>query len=123
MAEHNDVGKWGEKVAQDYFLTHGYAIAGTNVRIGKVEIDLIVIKDNRICFVEVKTRSTDFKDPAEAIDTRKRARMTKAADLYVHTYNVPHDPQFDIFIVIGNPLHYTVEHIPDAFYPILNNGY
>lgn len=123
MAEHNEVGKWGEKVARDYFLVAGYAIAGENVRIGKVEIDLIAIKDNRICFVEVKTRSTDFKDPADAVDNRKRIRLTRAADLYMRTYNVPHEPQFDIFMVIGNPLSYKIEHIPDAFYPILNNGY
>lgn len=123
MADHNELGKWGEKVARDYFLTQGYAIAGENVRIGKIEVDLIVIKDDRICFVEVKTRSTDFKDPAEAIDKRKRVRMTMAADMYVRNYDVPFEPQFDIFIVIGNPLHYTTEHIPDAFYPLLNNGY
>lgn len=123
MAEHNEVGKWGEKVARDYFLTQGYAIAGENVRICKVEIDLIVIKDDRICFVEVKTRSSDFKDPAEAIDKRKRARMTMAADSYMRAYDVPHEPQFDIFLIIGNPQNYRMEHIPDAFFPLLNNGY
>ncbi|MDE5649953.1 MAG: YraN family protein, partial [Duncaniella sp.] len=61
MAEHNETGKWGEKVARDYLLAQGYAIMGENVRIGNMEIDIIAMKDSSICFVEVKTRSTDFK--------------------------------------------------------------
>ncbi len=118
MAEHNDVGKWGEKVARDYLLVNGYVIMGENVRIGNIEIDLIAQKGSSICFVEVKTRSTDFNDPAEAIDKRKRARMARAADTYVRAYNIPHDPQLDVILIIGNPLKYTLEHIPDAFLPI-----
>lgn len=120
MADHNDVGKWGEKVARDYFVANGYAILGENIRIGRVEIDLIVVKESSICFVEVKTRTTDFKDPAETIDRNKRQRMTRAADSYLRAYGIPHEPQFDVVLVIGYPAKYTLEHIPDAFYPIDN---
>ncbi|MDE6116692.1 MAG: YraN family protein [Duncaniella sp.] len=118
MAEHNETGKWGEKVARDYLLAQGYAIMGENVRIGNMEIDIIAMKDSSICFVEVKTRSTDFKDAADAVDSRKRSRMVRAADAYVRAYDIPHDPQLDIILVIGNPMKYTLEHIPDAFYSI-----
>lgn len=120
MAEHNEVGKWGEMVAREYLLTQGYAIMGENVRIGNIEVDIIALKGSAICFVEVKTRSTDFKDAADAIDRRKRARLVRAADAYVRAYDIPHDPQLDIIIVIGNPMKYTIEHIPDAFYSIDN---
>lgn len=122
MADHNDVGKWGERVARDYLLTHGYTIAGENVRIGNVEIDLVALKDSSICFVEVKTRSDSFKDPADAVDSRKRQRMARAAESYVRAFDIRHDPQFDIIIVVGNPMHFTIEHIPDAFFPTLGNS-
>lgn len=121
MAEHNDVGKWGEEVARDYLLTHGYTLAAENVRIGNVEIDIIALKDSTISFVEVKTRSNDFKDPADAVDARKRRRMVRAADTYVRAMDIRHEPQFDLIIVVGNPLNYSIEHIPDAFFPSLNN--
>lgn len=123
MAYHNELGKWGEAVAREYFIASGYAIVAENVRVGNVEIDLIVMKENRICFVEVKTRSTHVTDPADAIDRKKRMRMVRAADTYIRMFDVPHEPQFDILIVIGSEQNYEVEHIPDAFYPTLFNGY
>lgn len=121
MARHNELGKWGEEVARECLLSQGYAVCGENIRIGGVEIDFIATKDNVICFVEVKTRSTDFVDPVEAIDHRKRTRMVRAADAYMRQYEIPLEPRFDIVIVIGAPESYTVEHIPDAFLPSLNN--
>lgn len=121
MADHNELGKWGEEVARGYLLTQGYAIGGENIRVAGVEIDFIAMKDEYICFVEVKTRATDFIDPADAIDKRKRSRMVRAADAYMRSYDIPLEPRFDLVLVIGNPMNYTVEHIPDAFLPTLNN--
>ncbi|MDE6090519.1 MAG: YraN family protein [Duncaniella sp.] len=121
MADHNQLGQWGEQVAKEYLLTQGYAIGGENIRIAGVEIDFIAMKDDMICFVEVKTRSTDFSDPADAVDKRKRARIVRAADTYIRSYDVPLEPRFDLVLVIGSPASYTIEHIPDAFLPSLNN--
>lgn len=121
MADHNELGRWGEEVARDYLLTQGYAIGGENIRIAGVEIDFIAMRDDAICFVEVKTRATDFTDPADAIDNRKRSRLVRAADTYINSYDIPLEPRFDLVLVIGNPMNYTIEHIPDAFLPTLNN--
>lgn len=121
MADHNELGKWGESVAREYLLTQGYAISGENIRIAGIEIDFIAMKDDNICFVEVKTRATDFTDPADAIGRRKRSRLTRAADTYLNSYDIPLEPRFDIVLVIGNPSDFKVEHIPDAFLPTLNN--
>lgn len=74
MAEHNELGKWGEEVAREHLLKQGYAIGGENIRVAGVEIDFIATRDDTICFVEVKTRATDFTDPIEAVDSRKRRR-------------------------------------------------
>ena len=121
MADHNQLGQWGEQVAKEYLLTQGYAIGGENIRIAGVEIDFIAMKDDMICFVEVKTRSTDFSDPADAVDKRKRARIVRAADTYIRSYDIPLEPRFVLVLVIGSPASYTIEHIPDAFLPSLNN--
>ncbi|MCM1076506.1 MAG: YraN family protein [Bacteroides sp.] len=120
MAEHNDLGQWGEMVAREYLLTQGYAIGGENMRIGGVEIDFIAMRDDVVCFVEVKTRSNDFTDPADAIDSRKRTRLVKAADTYVRAYNIQLEPRFDFILIIGTPDSYRIEHIPDAFLPTLS---
>lgn len=119
MAEHNDLGKWGEGVAREFLLSKGYAIDGVNIRTGKVEVDFIARKDNRLCFVEVKTRRDDFVDPACAVDRKKRQRMIRAADMYMQGVTEPLEPQFDLVIIIGGPDGYEIEHLPDAFYPTL----
>lgn len=120
MALHNELGKWGEEIAREFLLSQGYAIGGTNVRYGKVEIDFIAFKDNYVVFVEVKTRATDFTDPLHAVDRRKRSRMVKAADAYLRNNNLSLDYRFDIILIIGTPeTGHTVEHIPDAFFPEL----
>ena len=122
MAHHNDLGKWGEQLAVDLLVTKGYAIVRRNWRLGDMEIDVIAMKDDRIVFAEVKTRSTHFADPALAVDRRRVSRMVRAADAYVRAFDIHHDVQFDIILVVGDPDAATppeIEHIPDAFLPPL----
>lgn len=121
MARHNDTGNWGEDSAREYLITKGYTILDTNVRFGKNELDIVAQHNDRIVFVEVKTRSTDEYDPLDAVDRKKISHLCHAAESYVSTHNIPHPVQFDIIIVIGNPGNTpAIEHIPDAFLPPLS---
>ena len=120
MAIHNDVGAWGEGVARDFLLAKGYAIGEQNLKVGNYEIDFIARKDDRIVFVEVKTRTSRGYDPLEAVDERKRRRLVRAADEYIRSRDIRHEPQFDIITVVGSEAGgYEVEHFPDAFFPPL----
>jgi len=120
MARHNDLGRWGEDIACETLVREGYAIVARNWRMNHYEIDIIALKGSRIVFAEVKTR-TDGEDPLAAIDDKKIARMSRAADVYVQTYNVKHEAQFDVFGISGTPDNYKLEHIADAFMPPLNS--
>ena len=115
MAQHNFTGAWGEELACEKLITLGYAICERNKRIGHYELDIVAMKDNRIVFVEVKTRTNPNSDPLEAIVSKKIARMTRAANAYVIAYDIPHEVQFDIITISGTPDNYALEHIPDAF--------
>ncbi len=122
MARHNDLGKWGEQLAVDMLVTKGYAIAERNWRTGDMEIDIVAMKGARIVFVEVKTRSDNGFDPADAVDRRRMMRMVRAADSYVRSHGIPHEVQFDVVFVVGSPLGAVpprIEHIEDAFLPPL----
>lgn len=116
MARHNQLGKWGEKIAVEHLVREGYAICDVNCRLGHYEIDIVAMKGDRLVFVEVKTRSDDFVDPIDAIDRRKINRMVASANAYVRHYDMPHQVQFDIIAIVGVPDDYKLEHIPDAFY-------
>ncbi len=43
--------------------------------------------------------------------------MIQAADMYMSSLREPLDPRFDLIFIVGSPDGYTLEHIPDAFYP------
>lgn len=122
MASHNDLGKWGEQVARDYLTAKGFALIATNLRLGRNELDIVALRGNRIIFVEVKTRSDNFADPFDAIDSRKVRRIVRAADSFIRMHNIPHEAQFDIISVVGTPeSEYKVEHIEDAFFAPLSS--
>lgn len=121
MAQHNDIGHWGEELACEKLITLGCAICERNFRIGHYELDIIAMKGNRIIFVEVKTRTNPNSDPLDAIDNKKISRMVKAANAYIVAYNIPHEAQFDIITICGTPNNYTIEHFPDAFTPPLTS--
>lgn len=121
MARHNDTGTWGEQVACETLIAQGYAIRETNWRMPPYEIDIIATKGSRIVFVEVKTRSTDFTDPVDAVTKKKMANIVRAANVYIQHFNLPQEVQFDIITIVGNRDNYTVDHIPDAFYPPLKS--
>lgn len=122
MAKHNETGSQGERLAREFLLKQGYSIIETNVRVGNYEIDFVATHGSKIIFVEVKTRTGDQSDPFEAIDQKKITRLCRAAEVYIQTYDIPHDPQFDVITINipENPANEaTIEHYPDAFRPPL----
>lgn len=66
------IGKMGEKIAEKYFLDHGYEIIAKNFRKRTGEIDLIAKYKKRIIFIEIKTRKNSyFGEPQESINKNK----------------------------------------------------
>ncbi|MDD4362775.1 MAG: YraN family protein [Atribacterota bacterium] len=84
-------GSKGEDIACQYLIKNGYKILEKNFKVSFGEIDLIVNKNNIICFVEVKTRnSLIYGLPEEAITEKKKSKIIKVAQYYIkkkHLYN------------------------------------
>lgn len=121
MARHNDLGKWGEQLAVDKLHADGFSVIQQGWRLGHLEIDIIARKDETIVFAEVKTRTEKDVDPLEAVDNRKIANMVRAAEAFLKGHDWPYQVRFDLFAINGAPDDYTIEHIPDAFYPPLRS--
>ena len=122
MAEHNEVGKWGEEIAVKYLHKRGYTIRECDWRSGHRDIDIIAISPDQrfVVFIEVKTRTTDdVTAPEDAIDSRKIKNLGYAANAYVKLNQIVLDLRFDIITIVGNnqsePL---IDHIEDAFNPL-----
>ncbi|PQJ68837.1 YraN family protein [Polaribacter butkevichii] len=116
MAEHNELGKEGEKLAIDFLLKNGYKILETNYRYLKAEVDIIAKKDNTLAVVEVKTRSTDyFGNPQDFVNPKKIKLLLSAIDYYVVDKDLDVDVRFDIIAIIYQKKETKIEHLEDAF--------
>lgn len=74
MAEHNELGKWGEDEAARFLQRKGFTILERDWRVGKRDLDIIALKEDGklLVFVEVKTRRNDvYLQPEEAVNTTK----------------------------------------------------
>lgn len=120
MADHNDIGKFGEELAVQYLRKIGYQIQAQNWRFSRTEIDIIAIHQNTLVVAEVKTRtSKDFENPKEAVTKTKQRSIIKAANAYIEQFNVDKECRFDILSVLIIRGKAEIEHIVDAFYPEL----
>ena len=107
MAKHNIFGQKGENAAFEALLAKGYLIRDRNWRSGKNEIDIVV---------EVKSRLHPIYDISQVITRDKIRHLINAGNAYVKMFNLPHELQFDVILMVGqDPDNFTVEHIPDAF--------
>jgi putative endonuclease len=82
---HNkSLGRTGEDMAADFLENRGYDIIERNCRNKYGEIDLICQKDERLVFVEVKTRiGEQFGTPEDAINRNKINRVVKNAEAFM----------------------------------------
>ena len=119
MAEHNDLGKWGEDVALAYLLDQGYRLLDRNWHQGHRDLDLIMQQDDTLVIVEVRTRRNNlFMDPEQTVDTPKMLSLSKAANAYIRLHRISLNIRFDIVAITGTPSSdFTINHIEDAFYP------
>ena len=120
MAEHNLVGEKGEQVATNFLIKKGYEILERNWRYKKAEIDIIAINNNQFIVVEVKTRtSEEFESPKESVTIPKQKNIVKAADAYIQENEIELECRFDVISVLLLGSKIKIEHIKDAFYPLL----
>ncbi len=119
MAEHNELGEEGEKIAKEHLMSIGFEILETNWRKGKMEVDIIAQKNEVLILVEVKSRSSSqFGHPEAFVDGKKQLMMADAAEAYIYDHQLKDmSVRYDIIsLVIANE-HCSVLHIQDAFYP------
>ncbi|OYT16102.1 MAG: YraN family protein [Bacteroidetes bacterium 4572_77] len=117
MADHNDLGNFGEQLALEFLVAKGFKVLDTNWVFMHKEIDIIARKDQFIVFVEVKTRRTNyFGEPFTFVNVAKQRHIVKAADAYINRFDIHEEARFDIISVLYNDHQKDIKHIEDAFY-------
>jgi len=77
------IGAFGERLAKEFLIRRGYEVLAANVRISKLELDIVARKDGRLIFVEVKTRLASNIGPAEdALKSSQIKDLKRAMSAY-----------------------------------------
>lgn len=113
-------GNRGEQLAADYLRKQGYEIVARQVRNRAGEIDIIARHQQRIVFVEVKTRSSHKAGhPAEAVDRHKQTQIARAALIWLKHHKLLNQGcRFDVIAITWhNDKQPQIEHFIAAFEP------
>ena len=77
MAQHNDLGRWGEDFAVRMLEAKGYRIIERDWKDAHRDIDIIALDNDCLVFIEVKTRRAGtLLAPELAVDRRKIKNIT-----------------------------------------------
>ena len=110
----SSLGQLGESYAAAYLEQLGYRLVAANctLPVGRnrrgaiinAEIDLVAYDGDTLCFIEVKTRSSDWFAPPEVnVDLRKRRQITRAARVYRQMLGIEKDAhRYDVVTVVLN---------------------
>jgi putative endonuclease len=112
VAPHLALGRRGEQLAAEHLERLGYALVASNFTLPvgrnlrgalvRAEIDLVAYEGKTLCFIEVKTRASDwFAAPEANVDLRKRRQIARAARAYRRTFGLTSEPyRYDVVSVI-----------------------
>lgn len=93
------IGELGEDIAVKFLMKHGYEIVERNYTIKAGEIDIITLKNNQLCFWEVKTAQRFMRNnvpretynPFENMSPNKMKRFSRTVEYYLYANKVSHE--------------------------------
>lgn len=115
-----ELGQYGEEYALQYLRKKGYNVVTTNYRFNRAEVDIICKDGEQMVFVEVKTRNTaEIGEPWQAVTRKKQRQIIKCAHHFLVSKDIDCESRFDIISIVHNSYGTRLEHIDDAFYPMM----
>ncbi len=104
-------GKWGEMVARNYLVNHGYKIIECNSRPvpkdARLEIDIIArdCREKTLVFVEVKQHAchSEWERRTRSVTGHKRRLLKRTCNMWRIMNSYRGNYRFDIIEVFGTP--------------------
>ncbi|SEQ04905.1 putative endonuclease [Solimonas aquatica] len=95
-------GAEAESAALRYLQAQGLKLIARNARYPLGELDLVMSHNQVLVIVEVRSRrSLGFASALESVDSRKQARILRAAQLFIveHPHYASWPLRFDVFAI------------------------
>ena len=119
MAQHNQLGQYGERIACQYLQSKGYQILEQNWRSSRYEIDLIALYQGCLIVVEIKTRQTDkYGSPGSCLSVNQQLHLSDAIEAFIAEKALDFEGiRYDIVAIVANAFGESIVHYEDAFWP------
>ncbi|MCZ6507551.1 MAG: YraN family protein [Acidobacteria bacterium] len=109
-------GRQAEAAGRRWLEERGYRILATNYRTPLGEIDLVAREQDTVCFIEIKARVSPAHGPAiGAVTARQRARVARAAALYLQATGYEGPCRFDVLGLDWDGEDWLFELVQEAF--------
>ena len=110
-------GAQAEKIAFEHLKNNGLKGLYKNYRSRFGEIDLIMMQDDTLVFVEVRHRSeTRYMDPLETITASKIKKIKLTSQFFLQNHkSIRNQIRFDIITITGNLTSPEIKWIKNAF--------
>jgi putative endonuclease len=110
-------GREAEDLAATWLEARGLAVLARNHAVRGGEVDLVCDDGGVLCFVEVRSRTSEAQGgPEETVDRRKARRVVAAAtDWAVRNGGLARDIRFDVVAVTFGEGAPRLEHFRGAF--------
>lgn len=115
-AKHLVHGQKAEALARKHLEAKGYQFIAQNFSCKLGEIDLIMLDNQQLVFVEVKARhSNRYGYPEEFVTPSKLRKILRTAQLFMQTHTeFPQSGRIDIISILGSTTKPQITHLIDA---------
>ncbi len=114
--QRNELGKWAEEMAHVYLCNQGLQPVERNYRCRTGEIDLIMLDEKTLVFIEVRYRKSQrYGGSLASIDIRKQQRILATATNYLQIRRLDQQCRFDVVLIDGKVEKSELNWIKDAF--------
>jgi putative endonuclease len=113
------IGRHAEKLACGYLVDRGLKLVARNFRCRSGEIDLIMLHDQCLAFIEVRfRRSNSFAAASHTVDRHKQKKIIRTAAMFIARNRrfAMASMRFDVVAIEGSDQP-SIEWIADAFRP------
>ena len=107
-----------ETAALAHLQARGLRLLERNAQSRGGELDLVMLDNDMLVFVEVRYRASDvFGGGAASVDMRKRRKLVHAAQVFLmqHPQHAQASCRFDVVDASGDPTAPRLEWLRDAF--------
>ena len=102
LAAHLRKGQQAEQAAYEYLCSQGLTLLARNYTARCGEIDLIMLDDNVLVFIEVRYRkNAHYGGAAGSVNIKKQQRIRNTAAVYLQYHDADYPARFDVCAIDG----------------------